>query len=88
MKKNVELPTFSQIYLNAAICSYGDIPVQDPWEGPPFNLFLFCCNLTKHSLLAFSAHHLGNIPEQWVSLEAWEVQQKKAIIIGILLNCL
>lgn len=37
---------------------------QEPWEGLPYNFFLFCYNLTKHSLLVFFAHHSDNLISQ------------------------
>lgn len=37
---------------------------QDPRQGLPQDIFLFCHNLTKPPLLAFLAHHSGNSTSQ------------------------
>lgn len=47
----------SQIYLNASVCSYGEIPLAAP-------LGRLYDNLTKHSLLVCFAQHLGNSVSQ------------------------
>lgn len=75
--KNNELPTFSWIYLNAAI--YGDIPLARALGRPSLQLCSLLLQSHKHALLVSFAHHLDNftsLRSGW-SQKAWERQERQ-----------